>query len=70
MLIEITVTHFSQGHQQNRYHINGFVQDCSNSIADTLELLQSCIDIYHVLFFFTFNTSYIKHRISDFIYTS
>ena len=24
------------------YHINGLVQDCSNSIANTLELLQSC----------------------------
>ena len=24
------------------YHINGSVQDCSNSIANALELLQSC----------------------------
>ena len=25
-----------------QYHIDGLVQDCSNSIANTLELLQSC----------------------------
>ena len=24
------------------YHIDGLVQDCSNSIANALELLQSC----------------------------
>ena len=24
------------------HHVNGLVQDCSNSIANTLELLQSC----------------------------
>ena len=25
-----------------RFQIDGFLQDCSNSIADALELLQSC----------------------------
>ena len=34
-------------HQQqntfvNMWHIDGLVQDCSNSIANALELLQSC----------------------------
>ena len=24
------------------YHVDGLMQDCSNSIANTLELLQSC----------------------------
>ena len=24
------------------YHVDGLVQDCSNSIANALELLQSC----------------------------
>ena len=28
---------------QNAQHIIGLVQDCSNSIANALELLQSCI---------------------------
>ena len=26
-----------------KLHINGLVQDCSNSIANAMELLQSCI---------------------------
>ena len=28
--------------QDNKDQINGLVQDCSNSIANALELLQSC----------------------------
>ena len=27
---------------QHRIHIDGLMQDCSNTIANTLELLQSC----------------------------
>ena len=27
----------------NLYYLNGLVQDCSNSTANALELLQSCI---------------------------
>ena len=27
---------------QGRYNIDGLVQDCSSSIANALELLQSC----------------------------
>ena len=32
------------------YHIDGLVGDCSNSIANALELLQSCtkLSIYNV----------------------
>ena len=30
-------------HETLVYEIDGLVQDCSNSIANTLELLQSCI---------------------------
>ena len=26
----------------NKYHFDGLAQDCSNSIANALELLQSC----------------------------
>ena len=42
----------------NKQYIKGLVQDCSNSIANTLELLQSCTEpliyssgnlTYHVL---------------------
>ena len=29
-------------HKNHNIHFNGLVQDCSNSIANTLELLQSC----------------------------
>ena len=32
-------------------HIIGLVQDCSNSIADVLELLQSCTDIQQVIIY-------------------
>ena len=33
-----------RGHKVDKFqpHIDGLLQDCSNSIADTLELLQSC----------------------------
>ena len=29
----------------NLYYLNGLVQDCSNSTANALELLQSCIKL-------------------------
>ena len=30
------------GHSSTQLYIDGLVQDCSNSIANALELLQSC----------------------------
>ena len=32
------------GYPLNAQHIDGLMKDCSNSIANTLELLQSCTE--------------------------
>ena len=42
MLMNLTRNMCSEITLSNYYHIDGFVQDCSNSIANALELLQSC----------------------------
>ena len=34
---------YFQQHSKSRLNTDGLVQDCSNSIANALELLQSCI---------------------------
>ena len=38
-------------------HIDGLVQDCNNSIADALELLQSCTKPYIYIIWWCSNTS-------------
>ena len=40
MELQVTVSWFNQ--LQAELQIDGLVQDCSNSIANALELLQSC----------------------------
>ena len=40
----LIVFHHKYQHElaSNNHHVDDFVQDCSNSIANALELLQSC----------------------------
>ena len=38
MCFFVRLTHYSM----NKHHIDGLAQDCNNSIANSLELLQSC----------------------------
>ena len=44
-------------------YINGLMQDCSNSIANTLELLQSCTKslIFSVLICLPYGIGYLTH---------
>ena len=50
MSIKSHLNLISIGNLQYEYHIDGLVQACSNSIADALELLQSCAkpSIYYI----------------------
>ena len=40
--LEWQIHHLMIIYTHGQYHIDGLVQDCNNSIAATLELLQSC----------------------------
>ena len=41
------ITHLSNSDQSTQHNIDGLVQDSSNSIANALELLQSCIKSWY-----------------------